>query len=166
LACCICTGMDRKIDSAGGAPETAVFTNCLMRVTGRRIIIARKMLFGKTYALRHVVTHDAYSDGIVLSHSLRKGFLNFTVNRSKVRIEQDSERRLVTIPIPVSLLTPCYMKRSAHTSINNINELALKIYQMLFDLPGILPIIFEISMLAVNNKGTIKSVITVPKSKP
>lgn len=93
-----------RVEQAG-APRTAVFMNCIVRVTGRRIIIAQKMLFGKTYALRHVIIYDVYSDETDLAQSLRKGYLNFEVTRSKVKIERDSERCLITIPIPASALT-------------------------------------------------------------
>jgi hypothetical protein len=93
-----------RVEQAG-APRTAVFINCIVRVTSRRIIIAQKMLFGKTYALRHVITYDVYSDETDLAQSLRKGYLNFEVTRSKVKLERDSERCLITIPIPASALT-------------------------------------------------------------
>jgi len=93
-----------RVEQAG-APRTAVFINCIVRVTSRRIIIAQKVLLGKTYALRHVIVYDVYSDETDLAQSLRKGYLNFEVTRSKVKIERDSGKCLITIPIPASALT-------------------------------------------------------------
>jgi hypothetical protein len=92
-----------RVEQAG-APRTALFMNCLVRVTSRRIIIAQKVPFVQTYALRHVIVYDEYSDDTDLAQSLRKGYLNFTVNRSKVRIGRDSRGCLITISIPESKL--------------------------------------------------------------
>lgn len=93
-----------RVEQAG-APSTAVFMNCLVRVTSRRIIIAQKVPFVKTHALRHVIVYDEYSDDTDLAQSLRRGFLNLRVSRPKIRIERDSRGCLITISIPESTLT-------------------------------------------------------------
>ena len=92
-----------RVEQAG-APRTALFLNCLVRVTSRRIIIAQKVPFIKTYALRHVIVYDEYSDDTDLTQSLRRGYLNIRVSRSKIRIERDSGGCLITISIPESTL--------------------------------------------------------------
>jgi hypothetical protein len=93
-----------RVEQAG-APTTEVFLNCIVRVTSRRIIIAQKVPFVKTHALRHVIVYDEYSDDTDLAQSLRRGFLNLTVNRSKIRIGRNSGGCLITISIPESALT-------------------------------------------------------------
>jgi len=88
-----------------GSPRSVIFINCIVRVTDRRIIIAQKMLLSKQYALRHVIVYSGLSDYTDLKTSLKKGYLNLTVSKSDIKIDDAGGKCIVRIDIPESSLT-------------------------------------------------------------
>lgn len=92
--------------SQAGAPQTAVFKNCMVRVTTRRIIIAQKVPMRKNYhVLRHVISYGAVDDETELDKSLRRGYLVMAQHLSELIYKDDGGEVLIRIPIPESLLT-------------------------------------------------------------
>ena len=91
--------------SQGGSSQTTIFTKCLVRVTNYRIIVAQKPLLGKTLALRHVITYNEYSHDTDLKKTLLCGYMIFKINKSDVKIIENSENNLIQIDIPNSTLT-------------------------------------------------------------
>jgi len=90
----------------GGAPRTALFFNCIIRVTDRRIIIAQKMLLSKkSYALRHVITYYGAGESTDLGATLSKGYLNFSIYRDDIKLGEDGGETFVRIDIPKTPLT-------------------------------------------------------------
>jgi len=89
----------------GGSGRSVVFTNCIVRVTDKRIIIAQKMLLTKKYALRHVITYNGLSDSTDLKSTLKKGYLLMTVSKQDMKISEAEGKSTVSIEIPESALT-------------------------------------------------------------
>jgi hypothetical protein len=89
----------------GGAPTTAVFSNCIVRVTNMRIIIAQKMLLSKSYALRHVIVYNALSDASDLKTSLKKGYLNMKITKENLKLNDAGKKGIIRIEIPHTILT-------------------------------------------------------------
>ncbi len=88
-----------------GTGQDTIFINCIVRVTNYRIIIAQKVLLGNTYALRHVITYNEYSEKTDLKKTLTRGFIIFTINHSNVKIIRDTKGTKIQIDIPESMLT-------------------------------------------------------------
>lgn len=88
-----------------GSPRSAVFINCIVRVTDLRIIIAQKILFSGKYALRHVIFFNRPSVIKDTGVSIKKGYLIFAVPVTAVRVEDAGESCVIRIDIPESMLT-------------------------------------------------------------
>jgi len=93
-----------KVEQAG-APSTAVFIGCIVRVTNARIIIAQKMLFRERYALRHVIIYGGGEDAADLKNILSRGYIEMKVDRASIKLEQSGSGVRVTIPVPDTALT-------------------------------------------------------------
>ncbi|HOP63943.1 MAG TPA: hypothetical protein PK358_14705 [Spirochaetota bacterium] len=107
----------------GGAPRTALFFNCIVRVTDRRIIIAQKMLLSKnSYALRHVITYYGAGESTDLGATFKKGYLNFSIYRDDIKLEEEGET-FVRIDIPKTPLTGNQYVRFATTRPDSYREL-------------------------------------------
>jgi hypothetical protein len=88
-----------------GSPESAVFINCIVRVTDSRIIIAQKTLFSKKYALRHVISYKGRDESTSLKATFKKGYLNMTITVSNFSITESGNNSIIRIEIPESVLT-------------------------------------------------------------
>ncbi len=94
----------------GGPFRGAVFFKCLIRVTDKRIIIAQRFVLSKNkYALKHVIGYNMTRSEIDLAETVKKSYLNLSVDKSNIRIEKDPNRKkegyIFTIEIPQSSLT-------------------------------------------------------------
>ncbi len=79
---------DKVTVRQGGAPGTALFRGCRVRVTSRRIIIAQKVPFRKAYhVLRHVISYGAVNDDTQLDKTLAKGYLIFAQHLHNMKLE-------------------------------------------------------------------------------
>ena len=90
-----------------GEPRSAIFFNCKVRVTDRRIIIAQKIPFRKgKYQLRHV---SAYNDpsgrGADLGKSLSMGVLTGSTPLDQITREELNGKAIVRIPLGGGVLT-------------------------------------------------------------
>jgi hypothetical protein len=88
-----------------GAPRSAVFINCIVRVTDLRIIIAQKILLSKKYALRHVINYKGGDESTSLKTTFKKGYLNMTITGSNFSITESRDSSIIRIEIPESVLT-------------------------------------------------------------
>ena len=88
-----------------GSPESAVFINCIVRVTDMRIIIAQKTLLSKKYALRHVINYKGGDESTSLKATFKKGYLNMTITGSNFSITESGVSSIIRLEIPESVLT-------------------------------------------------------------
>ncbi len=83
-----------------GSPRSAVFFNCLIRVTDYRIIIAQKNMLGRSHSLRHVITYNNRHQNTEAKAGL-KAYLEWTMDPAAIQITEEG----VSIGLPDSGLT-------------------------------------------------------------
>jgi len=89
-----------------GAPRTAFFHSCVVRLTDRRVIIAQKVpLTRKTHYLRAVIDHSSPNPDTDLGATLRRGYLSFSVGENEIELSPAPRGLTVNIYIPHSTLT-------------------------------------------------------------
>ena len=89
-----------------GAPRTAFFHSCVVRLTDRRVIIAQKVpLTRKTHYLRAVIEHSSANPDTDLGSTLRRGYLTFSVGENEIELSPTGSGLTVKIYIPHSTLT-------------------------------------------------------------
>jgi len=93
-----------RVEQAG-SPRSSVFSNCIVRITDKRIIIAQKILLSKRYALRHVIAYKRLLDSTNLKTSIKKGYLSMTISTSDLKLSDTDGVTTVRIEIPESVLT-------------------------------------------------------------
>ena len=97
-----------RVEQKGG-PETAWLVGAHVRVTNQRVIIGQKMAFGKTVALRHVITYATPSHaGTELSESLKSGYVIADIQPDDMQLGSDPDEKnkpTLIIPLDGSILT-------------------------------------------------------------
>jgi len=97
-----------RVEHTGG-PETSRLMGAHVRVTNQRIIIGQKMAFGKTVALRHVITYAPPSRaGTELSETLKSGYVIADIQPDYMQLGPDPDEKNKTtliIPLDGSILT-------------------------------------------------------------
>jgi hypothetical protein len=90
-----------------GAPRSAVFFRCKVRVTNLRIITAQKVALRKNkYRLRHVIWYNRPGgEGVDLSKTLGSGYIEAEMALTKVTVDASGENPVVKIPLVGSVLT-------------------------------------------------------------
>ena len=88
----------------GGAPRTAIFLKCIVRVTDRRIIVAQKILFSKKHALRHVISYRETPPEMDIRSTLKKGYINAAIKPEEIKITGTDEGTRIRIDLPSSML--------------------------------------------------------------
>ena len=90
-----------------GAPRSAIFFWCKVRVTNRRIIVAQKVWLRKNkYQLRHVIWYDQPNgEGVDLTETLRSGYVEAKMPWTRIEVDADGEDPVVKIPLAGSALT-------------------------------------------------------------
>ncbi len=88
-----------------GSPRDVIYINCIVRVTGSRIIVAQKMLFRKQYALRFVITYNGLVNDADIMDTMKKGYIAMRVNTAAVQLAAEGGGGMVRINIPETALT-------------------------------------------------------------
>lgn len=86
----------------GGLIKGAIFMNCIVRVTGSRVLIAQKNLLSDNYTLKHMIVFGNEQEA---AEQERKGFYMAKIDKSKIRFEPEpgkKKRTVVVIEIPYS----------------------------------------------------------------
>lgn len=87
-----------RVKQVGGRTPT-LHLSCCVRVTDRRLIIASKMLLSRRHVLLHVLDLDGKEPGVDLGQTLRGGYVRGAVQRKRLALGQEDERRFVEVPL-------------------------------------------------------------------